>query len=141
MSDLWQGILIGAALSIPIGILVNVFSDRLGKWLEGRSATAVERRKAQDEVFQRSVDAMAKDRSILYICLLESLIGIAYTLGTFGVSALVLFAAGTVIYEIAGLGYIILLVGVIRIMSIARRALGTIASVRALRGETEIEGV
>lgn len=135
MSELWQGILIGAAVSIPIGIVVNLFSDRLGTWLERRSAAAVERRKARDDVFQQQIAAMAQDRSRLYVYLLESLISIAYTLGTFGVTSLALFAVGTVFYPIAAGGYLILLVGVIRIMGIARDALGTIAAVRDLRGE------
>ncbi|GAB2850374.1 hypothetical protein ACFQ0P_07410 [Microbacterium insulae] len=150
MSELWQGVLWGALLSIPIGIIVNVSSPAISRALDRRNSTAAARRSAEDLEFRAEAARLAKDRPALYTVLLESLLRIAFVTAIFGALAGVLTLVGQLLDPVIAMTYIgffgrgieflpslvfaasqlAALIGTILVLNIARQAIILIREVR-----------
>jgi hypothetical protein len=153
VSELWQGVLWGALLSIPIGIIVNVASPTISRSLDSRNSRAAAKRSAEDQEFRAAAALLAKDRSALYTLLLESLLRIAFVSAIFGALAGVLALVGQLlpsflaITYLGGFGWEIevipslvyaasqlaALIGTILVLNIARQAVTLIREVRKPR--------
>ena len=150
MSDLW----VGLALSIPVGIGVNLASGPTQRWLGKRSQQAADRESARSAMFVAQATAFAKDRSELYTYLLEAVLMTTYIGALIGVlsGSLAFLGQGvdTAVETLPMYWYFspdfarsllfllsqfTALLGSIIILNIARRALRTLKKVRELRSD------
>lgn len=160
MSELWQGILIGALFAIPVGIATNLLTVPIQTALNKRIKVASEHKAQENDEFEAQAHSLVRDRTALWTYLLEALIRIAWIGALAGVISgffvilnqgtatglFLLVESGSIAgFEFPldfGLSFFSLaaqfaaLIGALLIMNIARRTLGMMARVKAIRQET-----
>jgi hypothetical protein len=144
-SEFW----IGAALSIPIGIAVNLASPAISRGLESRSESAARKRETDRAYRQQTVLEYARDTPSFHAYLLNAVLRTTYIGALFGILGGVLVTAGQALgavdlypletYSFERLFYllaqIVALMAAILVLTIARNALITIKEVQNARRE------
>lgn len=145
MSDMWQGVLWGALLAIPIGVVANIISSRVQTGIDRQTVEASAKRAERNKEFKDKAAHLAKDRNALYIELLEVLVRIAYITALFGLfsgGAFFLGQAmpymGILTTSLIAIGQLVALVGTLIVLNIARPAIVLLREVRTLRDEREL---
>lgn len=140
MSEMWQGILWGVLLAIPVGLIVNIVSSPIQRGIDRQTGKASARRSERNAEFKHRARHLAKDRNALYVELLEVLLRIAYITALFGVLSGAAFLLGQAIpymgYLTTGLlaaGQLVALVGTLIVLNIARPAIVLVREVRSIR--------
>ncbi|WP_053386665.1 hypothetical protein [Leucobacter japonicus] len=138
MSEMWQGVALGALFAIPLGIIVNLISPRIQQLVDRRSERSAAKRAQQDVVFRDRVSALAKDRSALYVELLDTLLRVAYFTALFGVLSGALFFLGQVLpymglisSVILALGQVTAFIGALTVLNVVRPAVALVREIRA----------
>lgn len=141
MSELWQGVVWSVAFSIPIGIAINLVSPLINRRIDSETKEAASKRAERDAAFRAKASRLAKDRSLLYVELLEVLLRVAFFTALFGVLSGAAFLIGQAIqtafiYEFASVfftaGQLVALVGTIIVLNITRPAIVLIREVRTI---------
>jgi hypothetical protein len=78
VSEFWQGILLGALIAVPIGIISNLVTLPIQSALSRRVQTASDRQALADATFEAQAEQYAKDRTEFWSYLLEVLIRVAF---------------------------------------------------------------
>lgn len=141
MSEMWQGVLLGALISVPLSLAMNLLSSVLQRKIDRRGEEKAAARAREDAAFRAKAAALATDRSSLYIELLETLLRVAYFTAIFGVLSGAFFALGQLIgfsFIPSSLGQISALVGALVVLNIVRPAVALLREVRAARGSSEL---
>ncbi len=145
MSDLYLGLL----LSIPVGLIINLVSPAILRYVSNRNQKASTKRAAEDQAFQDRVTAFNKNRPALYTYLLGTLIRIAWIGALFGILTAGLglvgqglqtiasdISFGSTVFRISGTAFfcsqLSYLVGTLIVLNIAREAFQIIRQVRGL---------
>src|SRR5687767_1055178 len=94
---MWQGLMWGAVLSIPIGIAINLLSPVISRRIDSRTKESASKRAERDTAFKARAATLAKDRAALYIELLETLLRVAFFTALFGVLSGTAFFLGQLV--------------------------------------------
>ena len=139
MSDQSAGLLLGAALSIPAGIIVNIVSPGIMRRIDKRGARTTAKRANLDADFQAEAARLSKDRTSLYTYLLETLIRVAFFGAIFGILSGGAAIIGQIVpymgyftQAIYALSQVIGVIGAVIVLNIARPAVQMVREIRSL---------
>lgn len=135
MSEFWVGLLI----SIPVGIVVNLLSGPIQRFIGHLSQRAERRRIIRNKTFTEFASTLATDPAKIQIFALETLIRIAYIGAMFGTASGFLWVADFATGLIAMVAQAVALVGTIVVMNIAGSGIQTIRLARDLLEDTHAE--
>jgi hypothetical protein len=128
MSEFWAGLLI----SIPVGIVVNLLSGPIQRFIGHLSQRAERRRIIRDKTFTEFASTLAADPAKMQAFALETLIRIAYIGAIFGTASGFLWVAAFATGLIGMVAQAVALVGTIMVMNIAGSGIQTLRLARDL---------